>query len=97
MIWQNLMYFGIADPQDAIKVGDTIADIAEGKNAHCHTVGIITGSSELGLTRGEAAALSDDELKKRKAAVREVYYAAGADYVIDDMNELLEIVLTIKV
>ncbi len=88
MIWNNLMQFGIADPREAIKVGDTTADIAEGKNADCWTVGIIMGSSELGLTRDEVAALSADELSERKATVRAAYYQAGADYIIDDMNEL---------
>jgi hypothetical protein len=82
------MQFGIADPREAIKVGDTTADIAEGKNADCWTVGIIMGSSELGLTRDEVAALSADELSERKATVRAAYYQAGADYIIDDMNEL---------
>lgn len=92
MIWNNLMQFGIADPREAVKVGDTTADIAEGKNADCWTVGIIMGSSELGLTRSEVAALSDDDLAQRKAAVRAAYYQAGADYIIDDMNELLGVI-----
>ncbi|MHB1154392.1 MAG: 2-aminoethylphosphonate--pyruvate transaminase [Eubacteriales bacterium] len=92
MIWNNLMQFGIADPREAVKVGDTIVDITEGKNAGCWTVGIIMGSSELGLTRDEAAALSDDELYLRKSAVKAVYYKAGADYIIDDLNEFSGII-----
>jgi len=96
MIWNNLMQFGISDPREAVKIGDTTADIAEGKNADCWTVGIITGSSELGLTRNEVAALSDDELKDRKAAVRAAYYKTGADYIIDDMNELLGVIADIN-
>ncbi len=92
MIWNNLMQFGIANPCEAVKVGDTTADIAEGKNADCWTVGIIMGSSELGLTRDEAAALTNDELAKRKATVRAAYYKAGADYIINDMNELIGVI-----
>ena len=92
MIWNNLMKFGIAEPREAVKVGDTAADIAEGKNADCWTVGIIMGSSELGLNRREVAALSQDELKTRQAAVRAAYYQAGADYIIDDMDELLDVI-----
>jgi len=96
MIWHNLMQFGISDPREAVKIGDTTADIAEGKSANCWTVGIVMGSSELGLNRKEVAALSADELENRKAAVREVYYKAGADYVIDDMNELLDVIADIN-
>ena len=96
MIWNNLMEFGIADPREAVKVGDTIADIEEGKNADCWTVCVIMGSSELGLTRDEVAALSPDELDERKAIVRASYYKAGADYIIDDMNELLAVIADIN-
>jgi len=96
MIWNNLMQFGISDPREAVKIGDTTADIAEGKNAGCWTVGVIMGSSELGLTRDEVAALSEDEIKDRKAVVRAAYYKAGADYIIDDLDELSDVVTDIN-
>ncbi len=96
MIWTNLMEFGISDPREAVKVGDTVADIKEGVNANCWTVGVITGSSELGLTRDEVAELSNEELQKRKQAVRATYYKAGADYIIDDMDELLGVIADIN-
>ena len=92
MIWKNLTHFGIADPREAIKIGDTPADIEEGKTANCWTVGVIMGSSELGLTRSEVSALSPEELKNRKTLVRAAYYKAGADYIIDDLSELLNVV-----
>ena len=92
MIWENMMKFGIANSREIIKIGDTAADIEEGKNANCWTVGVIMGSSELGLTRDEVAALSEDELTERKEIIRAAYYKAGADYIIDDMNELLAVV-----
>ncbi|MGI6579072.1 MAG: 2-aminoethylphosphonate--pyruvate transaminase [Saccharofermentanales bacterium] len=92
MIWNNLMQFGISDTREAVKVGDTLSDIEEGKNADCWTVGIIMGSSELGLTRDEVSALSENELNDRKAVVRAAYYKAGADYIIDDMDELSDVI-----
>jgi len=96
MIWNNLMQFGIVDAREAVKIGDTVADIAEGKNADCWTVGVIMGSSELGLSRDEVAVLSENELKKRKTIVRATYYKAGADYIIDDMDELIGVVSDIN-
>ena len=96
MIWNNLMHFGISDPREAVKIGDTTADIQEGKNADCWTVGVIMGSSELGLTRKEVTALTEDELNDRKAAVRASYYKAGADYIINDMDEVLDVIADIN-
>lgn len=96
MIWKNLVQFGISDPREAVKVGDTTADIAEGKNADCWTVGIIMGSSALGLTREEVAAMPEAELEERKEAARAAYYKARADYIIDDMDELLGVIADIN-
>ncbi|MCL2881751.1 MAG: 2-aminoethylphosphonate--pyruvate transaminase [Coriobacteriia bacterium] len=96
MMWQNLMHFNLTDPREVIKVGDTVADIEEGKAADCWTVGVIMGSSDLGLTRDEVAVLSDEELKSRKAAVRARYYQAGADYIIGDMSSLANVVADIN-
>ena len=92
MIWENMKEFGIFDACEVVKVGDTAVDIEEGKNAGCWTAGVIMGSSELGLDRNEVAALSEDELNERKKVVRAAYYKAGADYIIDDMDELLAVV-----
>lgn len=92
MIWANLAYFGIDKPRHAVKVGDTVTDIKEGQNANCWTVGVIMGSSELGLTQDEVAALSPDELSAKKREVRAIYYKAGADYIIDNMSELISVI-----
>ena len=96
MIWNNLMRFGISDPRTVVKVGDTTTDIAEGINADCWTVGVILGSSELGLTREEVAAMPEDKLKDRKSVVRAAFYKAGADYIIDDIKELIDVVADIN-
>lgn len=92
MIWENMKEFGIIDPREVVKVGDTIADIDEGKNANCWTVGVIKGSSLLGLDRDEVAALSAGELEAEKKRVRAAFYQNGTDYIIDDMDELLSVI-----
>ena len=46
MIWQLMYNNGIDDPSTVIKIGDTIDDIKEGKNANCGIVaGVISGNS----------------------------------------------------
>lgn len=88
MIWQNMMHFGMTDPRMAVKVGDTTADIEEGKNAGCWTVAVIMGSSELGFTKDEVAAMDAGELKLHAAKTRARFYEAGADFIISEMIEL---------
>ena len=92
MIWSNMMHFEISDPKEVIKIGDTIVDIEEGKNADCWTVGIIMGSSLLGLSKIEVEKLSEADLKNEMERVRAVYYQAGADYIIDDLSDLPSVI-----
>ena len=79
-----------------MKVGDTISDIKEGVNAGAWSVGVILGSNELALTETEVAAMPTDELKTRMNAVRYRMYAAGADYVIDSIEELPMLIESIE-
>lgn len=88
MIYQNMCRMDIASPRSVVKVGDTISDIKEGVNAGVWSIGVVLGSNELALTEAEVAAMPTDELKERMKAVRYRMYAAGADYVIDDITEL---------
>lgn len=88
MIFKNLEVLGVTSVDAAIKVGDTSADIREGKSAGMISVGIIEGSSVMGLTREEFDSLSKDEKQMHVQRVREFYEGCGADYVIRDMSQL---------
>jgi len=45
MIWLAMKRFDIANPSEVVKVGDSIIDIEEGKNAGCSlSIGITTGA-----------------------------------------------------
>ena len=88
MIFQNMCDMDIQSPRSVVKVGDTISDIKEGVNAGAWSVGVILGSNELALTEEEVAATPAEKLKARMLDVRYRMYAAGADYVIDDITEL---------
>ena len=92
MIFRNMEKLGVYPPANVVKAGDTLADIREGKNAGAWSVGIIEGSSELGLGREECAALSAAERAGRFAEVRERFYGAGADFVIDRITELPKLI-----
>ena len=88
MIYQNMLNLAVDSPNEIIKVGDTISDIKEGVNAGAWSVGIILGSSELGLSQEEVEALPQAQLDILMLEVRQNMLANGAHFVIDTMSEL---------
>lgn len=92
MIFKNMEELKVSSVQNVIKVGDTISDILEGKNAGVLTVGIIEGSSEMALTEEEYITLSDEERRREIEKITKRYKEAGADFVIMNMKELVNLV-----
>ncbi|MDR2725094.1 MAG: HAD hydrolase-like protein, partial [Candidatus Adiutrix sp.] len=88
MLWRALEKLGAESISGVVKIGDTLADIAEGLNAGCPSLGLIAGSNLLGLTRAEFEALPEPEKKARFESVRGQYLAAGATGVLDDLSAL---------
>jgi phosphonoacetaldehyde hydrolase len=74
--------------QCMVKVGDTTADIQEGRNAGMWTVGVAIGGSDLGLTRSEVEALPPEEVEARVGIVQQRHLEAGAHYVLRTLDEL---------
>ena len=79
-----------------VKVGDTVADIVEGNNAGVTTVGIIEGSSVLGYSEAEYEALSEEEKDQAKSRAAETYKNCGADYILDNMSGLVDLIDTLE-
>ncbi len=94
MIFKNMEKFQMSDVRKVMKVGDTISDIKEGKNAGVFTVGVIEGSSEMGLTKEEYEALPEEEKDEKIKTVTEKYLAAGADAVVQDIRGVLDLITT---
>lgn len=92
LIYMNMMELKVKSVDNVIKVGDTVADIIEGNNAGVTTVGIIEGSSVLGYSEAEYNALTDEEKAKAKEKARETYRGCGADYIINNMSELADLI-----
>lgn len=96
MIFKNLIELEVYPPQAAVKVGDTVSDVLEGKNAGLWSVGVIKGSSELGLTQAEADGIPEEELQQLMQQVRLKFEKAGADYIIETMEELPAVIAQIE-
>ena len=92
MIYRNMETLRISAVDRVIKVGDTISDIREGINAGVKTVGILEGSSLVGLSEEEYTALSEEEQEAVLAKCRKQYLEAGANWVIRDIRALPGIV-----
>ena len=90
MIFRNMETLGIDDVRKVLKVGDTASDIREGKNAGVWSAGVAVGSSEMGLTLEEYQALSPEEKEEKCRETAEKFKAAGADYVFDTLEDLVE-------
>lgn len=88
--------FEIDDPAKVIKIGDTIVDIEEGKNAGVKTVGIIEGSSLMGLTEEEFVNMTKDEQTDARAYVEREFDSVDADYVINSLSELPEVIRSLN-
>lgn len=88
MIFKNLENLKICNIQQVLKVGDTLMDIEEGLNAGCLTVGVLKGSSMLGLTEEEVNKLASNELENKLRQIKYEMLEAGADFVINSIDEL---------
>jgi len=74
-----------------VKVGDTVADIDEGRNAGMWTVAVTKTGNEIGLSETETAALPAPDLEKRLEAARHKFVRAGAHYVIDSVADFVPV------
>jgi phosphonoacetaldehyde hydrolase len=88
MIFRCMEALDVYPPAAVVKVGDTVIDIEDGRNAGCWSVGVIDSSNEIGLSAAEFAALAEEEKETRRESVAKRYTAAGAHAVIDSLAEL---------
>jgi phosphonoacetaldehyde hydrolase len=82
MIFRIMEATGVCPPAAVVKVGDTVPDVEEGRNADVWTVGVTDSSSAVGLTAADFAALSPAERAARAGAAGRALRAAGAHAVI---------------
>ncbi len=88
MIFENMKTLGISDVRRVVKVGDTVSDIEEGVRAGVWSVGVLEGSSELGLSEAEFETMSDDMREEVCRKAESTFRNAGAHFVIRNLKEL---------
>ena len=83
MVFLNAIRLQVYPLEAVVKVGDTLVDIEEGRNAGTWTVGLTLTGNGMGLSQAEVQALSMDELHIRRESIAGRFYQAGAHYVVD--------------
>jgi phosphonoacetaldehyde hydrolase len=70
-----------------VKIGDTPADMEEGRNAGMWTIGVTRTGNEVGLTEGEWADLSEEERGRLLRNAERRLLDAGAHYTAPSVAE----------
>ncbi|MGM0889404.1 MAG: phosphonoacetaldehyde hydrolase [Bacillota bacterium] len=92
MCFKTAMNLQVYPLSKIVKVGDTISDIKEGISAGMWTVAVLKGGSEIGLSEAEISEMDPYDLQKRMKNAENRFLNAGADFVIDEIGDLLEII-----
>ncbi|MEK5176634.1 phosphonoacetaldehyde hydrolase [Heyndrickxia sp. FSL W8-0496] len=92
MIYRNMEALKLSASWKVVKVGDTTSDIKEAVNAGVWSVGVIIGSSEMGLSLSEYNALSEVDQEKAISRTEQIFLQSGADFTIKTMGELPQLI-----
>ena len=79
---------GVPSVQAVVKVGDTVSDIQEGRNAGVRSLGVLEGSSVMGMTQTAYEVLSADEKQAALDRARQMFLETGADDVLLNIEQL---------
>ena len=96
MMYRCFADLGVYPPSAVIKVDDTEPGIAEGVAAGTWTVGLAISGNCVGLSLAEWNELPLLEQQKLRGEAAAKLRAAGADYVIDSIAELVGVVEAIE-
>ncbi len=96
MIYRNMEALTLSAPCRVVKIGDTIADIQEGRQAGVWSAGVIVGSSRMGLTQAEYENLSEPARLEVIQTVNQAFLDAGADFTLLTIRELPQLLETVN-
>jgi phosphonoacetaldehyde hydrolase len=93
MVYRNLDLMNVHPIQSVVKVDDTVSGVGEALEAGCWGVGIARYSNYMDMdTLEEAGSLPEEEIQRRLIKTRDILQKAGAHYVIDTFDQLVDVV-----
>jgi phosphonoacetaldehyde hydrolase len=96
MLQRNMELLDVYPPSCCVKIGDTVADIEEGKNAGMWTIGLTRTGNLVGLDSETWEKLSGDEKHLRLRNAGERLHRAGADFVAEDVSACVPLLSLIE-
>lgn len=82
---RNAEILDVYPPRACVKIGDTVVDIEEGRNAGMWTIGITKTGNLVGLDQNEWNQLPEGRRRTLLARAEDVLLNAGADFVAEDL------------
>lgn len=96
MLMQNAQLLDVYPPSVCVKIGDTVIDIEEGKNAGMWTIGLTRTGNLIGLNRQQWEQLPETEKEVRLSRAKKTLLDAGADFVAEDLASCGEALAAIE-
>ncbi len=96
MLMKNAQLLDVYPPSACVKIGDTIVDIEEGKNAGMWTIGLSRTGNLIGLDRAQWEQLPAATKEAELGRARKILLDAGADYVVEDLASCNEALANIE-
>jgi phosphonoacetaldehyde hydrolase len=96
MLARNAQLLNVYPPSSCVKIGDTVLDIEEGRNAGMWTIGLTRTGNMIGL---DAAALSQLSIMKKEALLKQAasrLLEAGAHFIAEDLSACDQILAQIE-
>lgn len=92
MTWKALIELDAWPARACVKVDDAPVGMEEGRLAGCWTIGLSASGNGVGLDREALAALAPEDRLARLARSEAALRAAGADFVVEDVSQVMPVV-----
>lgn len=95
LIYQAALQMDVYPLWSIVVVDDTPVGVQAGRNAGCWTVGVTRTGNGVGLSQAEYASLSPSEQSRKCKIAEESLTAAGAQFIIESVADLPELLVKI--
>lgn len=97
MIFENMKRLEIDNASEVLKVDDCSFGILEGIKAKCFTLGVSAYSNHVGIDSvQEALGITSESLQVKRNNASNILRNAGADYIVDTIESLPEVLYDLK-
>jgi len=96
MLMRNAQMLGVYPPSACVKIGDTVSDIEEGRNAGMWTIGLTRTGNLIGLDQDQWAQLPEAAKQVQLRHAENALLKAGADFIAEDLASCTQILSHIQ-